>query len=107
MSFIGFWHITKMELWGEDYINMEVPAYIQVEENRLGYFQFGLVSGQLDGEIELVGGKERFWFTWDGSDEGEPMSGSGWLKLSGQNSLKGRIKLHLGDSSDFMAERVD
>ena len=86
---------------------MEVPAYIQVEENHLGYFQFGLVSGQLDGEIEIVNGKERFWFTWDGYDEGHPMTGSGWLKLSGQNSLEGRIKLHLGDSSHFWAERAD
>jgi hypothetical protein len=106
MSFIGFWHITEMEMWDNDYIKMEVPAYIEVEENHLGYFQFGLVKGQLDGEIELIGRKERFWFTWEGSDEGEPMSGSGWLELSGRNALKGRIKLHLGDSSDFWAERV-
>lgn len=107
MSFIGFWHITEMEIWDEAYIHMEVPAYIEVEENHLGYFQFGLVSGQLDGEIKLVGGVERFWFTWDGFDEGEPMSGGGWLELSGRNALKGRIKLHLGDSSDFWAKRVD
>ena len=49
-----------MEIWDEDIFNMEVPAYIEVEENHLGYFQFGLVTGQLDGEIELVGKEERF-----------------------------------------------
>jgi hypothetical protein len=106
MSFIGFWHITKMEKWDEDYIHMEVPAYIEVEEDHLGDFQFGLVYGQLDGEVIRAGRVERFWFTWDGDDEGEPMSGGGWLELSGQNALKGRIKLHLGDSSDFWAVRV-
>ena len=95
-----------MEMWDEDYINMEVPAYIEVQENHLGYFQFGLVTGQIDGEVIHAGSKERFWFTWDGFDESEPMSGGGWLELSGRNTLRGRIKLHLGDSSDFWAERV-
>jgi hypothetical protein len=42
---------------------------IKVEENHLGYFQFGLVSEQLDGEIEEVGNETRFLFTWDGTDD--------------------------------------
>jgi hypothetical protein len=36
-----------MELWDEDYINMEVQAYIEVRSDNLGNFQFGLVSGYL------------------------------------------------------------
>ncbi len=38
-------------MWDEDCLNMEVQAHIQIEPNGLGTFQFGLVSGQLDGEI--------------------------------------------------------
>lgn len=106
MEIVGLWHITEMELWDEDYFNMEVQAFIQVKENHLGYFQFGLVSGQLDGEIEKVGDEERFYFTWDGADEMDPASGNGWLRLANRNKIEGNIKTHLGDSSLFWAKRV-
>ena len=49
MSVIGTWHIYEMELWDEDYFNMEVQAYIKINSQGLGYFQFGLVSGKIDG----------------------------------------------------------
>jgi hypothetical protein len=44
-AFTGTWHIYEMELWDEDYFNMEVQAYIRIDPNNLGDFQFGLVSG--------------------------------------------------------------
>jgi hypothetical protein len=40
-----------MELWDEDYFNMEVQAYITIEPNNRGCFQFGLVSGEINGKI--------------------------------------------------------
>lgn len=45
----GIWHITNMNAWDADYINMEVQAYIRIGRNGIGEFQFGLVSGQMDG----------------------------------------------------------
>jgi hypothetical protein len=33
---------------------METQAYIEIAPNNLGDFQFGLVSGSLDGEIERI-----------------------------------------------------
>jgi hypothetical protein len=54
-----------MELWDEDYFNMEVQAYIQIKSNGIGEFQFGLVSGQIDGEIANEGNQERFVFEGD------------------------------------------
>jgi hypothetical protein len=41
-------------------------AYIKIQPNNLGDFQFGLVTGSLDGYIEKIGDKERFSFTWEG-----------------------------------------
>ena len=105
-EFIGTWHIYEMEVWDEDYFNMEVQAYIKVWPNNLGGFQFGLVSGSLDGFIEVESGKERFVFTWDGQDEMDPMTGSGWMKFNGTNEVEGLIKLHLGDRSGFSARRA-
>ena len=48
---------------------------------------------------------ERFEFTWDGSDELDPVSGSGWLRIAGDKAGEGRIKFHLGDSSSFKVKK--
>lgn len=107
MKYEGVWHILEMDLWDEDYFNMEVQAYIRIGSNGIGDFQFGLVSGGLDGEVVKTGNLERFEFTWEGQDEMDPASGSGWLKLSGKDKVSGRFKFHLGDSSEFLAVRAD
>jgi hypothetical protein len=61
----------------------------------------------LDGEVVKTGNLERFEFTWEGQDENDPAFGSGWLKLSGKDKGKGRIKFCLGDSSEFLAIRAE
>jgi hypothetical protein len=104
MEYSGKWRITEMEMWDSDYLDMEVEAYIKIDPNGSGEFQFGLVSGQIDGEVAKNG--ERFEFTWDGSDECDPASGSGWLKVADKNLLNGRIKFHEGDSSDLVAKQI-
>ena len=103
MKFAGTWHIQSMELWDEDYFNMEVQAYITIEPNYLGSFQFGLVSGALDGSISGKEGQETFHFSWEGNDENDPAFGSGWCQLNEHKTLEGEIKFHMGDSSEFQA----
>ena len=51
VNFIGTWYIYEMEMWDEDYFNMEVQAYIKIVSNSCGDFQFGLVSGEIDGKV--------------------------------------------------------
>jgi hypothetical protein len=105
--FVGIWHIYDMELWDEEYFNMETQAYIKIAPNNLGDFQFGLVSGSLDGEIERIADVERFSFTWQGQDEMEEANGSGWLQLTSDNEAFGSFSLHYGDSSGFKAIRAE
>ena len=107
MNFTGTWIITEMEMWDADHFNMEVQAYIRIGVDGLGNFQFGLVSGGIDGEAVKLGNAERFEFTWEGQDEMDPVSGCGWLMSIGQNRVEGRIKIHLGDSSAFKAVRAE
>jgi hypothetical protein len=107
MNFTGTWIITEMEMWDAEYINMEVQAHIRIGVDGLGNFQFGLVSGEIDGEVIKLGNVKRFEFTWEGQDEMDPVSGSGWLKSTGQNRGEGSIKIHLGDSSAFKAVRAE
>ncbi|HVN55658.1 MAG TPA: hypothetical protein VMT46_15090 [Anaerolineaceae bacterium] len=107
MNYAGTWQIVEMEMWDEDYFNMEVQAFIRVEPNGMGDFQFGLVSGALDGDVVKLGNLERFEFTWEGQDENDPAFGSGWLKLSGKDKVSGSIKFHLGDRSALVAVRSE
>ena len=104
--FIGKWHIYEMEMWDKDYFNMETQAYVEIGPNNLGDFQFGLVSGSLDGYLEQVDSTQRFSFTWDGQDEMDEVNGSGWLRLVSTDEIEGLINLHLGDRSVFKAQRA-
>ena len=81
IRFVGGWRIISMGIWEADYFDMDVPAYIQVGKNWLGRFQFGLVTGDIDGRIVKHPGGNRFEFTWEGTDESEPCSGSGWMSI--------------------------
>ncbi len=45
MKYADKWRITEMEQWDIEYMDMEVEAYIQIDPQNSGEFQFGLVSG--------------------------------------------------------------
>src|SRR5690242_8885921 len=78
---IGLWHITEMELWDADYVDMEVMAYIRVDENGRGEFQFGLVHGEMDCEFGIEAGESFVEFTGSGNDEMDPAQGKGFAVL--------------------------
>lgn len=105
-AFVGLWHIYEMELWDENYFNMERQAYVEIRADNLGDFQFGLVTGYFNGYLEQENSRERFVFTWEGQDEMDAASGSGWMQLSSQDEAAGLINLHLGDRSKLKARRV-
>jgi len=104
--FVGTWRIYAMELWDADYFDMEVPAFVEIRPGDLGSFQFGLVSGGLHGYLEGAPPPQRFAFTWEGNDEMDPVSGSGWLRLRGEDEVLGLINIHQHDRSRFKARRV-
>jgi len=100
--FAGKWRIVEMEVWGQDYVDMEVPGYIRIDSDGTGRFQFGLVSGDIDGRVEQCGNALRFDFSWSGQDENDPVCGRGWA-VNENGELIGRIYLHLADDSAFRA----
>lgn len=106
MDFAGTWHIFEMEMWDEDYFNMEVQAYIRIDSDKMGVFQFGLVSGDIDGKIVEYPDGKRFEFTWEGNDECDPASGFGWVRIKEKDLLEGEIRIHCGDDSTFLARRA-
>jgi hypothetical protein len=100
---IGTWNIYEMDEWDEDYLHEEGQAFIEIKENGLGEFHFAVVSANIDGEMS----EKKFEFTWEGMDEGDEISGRGWVKKKGKDKLDGYIKIHCGDSSKFKAEKTE
>ena len=101
-QFVGKWRIAEMEVWDQDYVDMEVPGFIRIDSEGTGCFQFGLVSGDIDGRLEQCGSSQRFEFSWSGQDETTPACGRGWAGIE-NGELRGRVYLHLGDDSAFRA----
>jgi hypothetical protein len=48
----------------------------------------------------------RFSFTWDGFDELDEVTGSGWMRLTSANEAVGFIKIYRGDRSTFRTRRT-
>ena len=104
--FEGLWHIVSMDAWDEDYFNEEAQAFIELEADGTGHFQFGYVQGYMDWRAGTRDGQPAAEWTWEGADgaDGTPLTGRGWAKLEGDD-LHGLIVIHLGDESDFVAKR--
>lgn len=105
-DFVGTWHIMDMGMWDEEYFNTEVQAYLRIRNSGTGNFQFGLVSGEIDGHVEKIGAERRFSFSWEGRDEMDAVSGSGWLRKSTDDKAEGMINIHMHDRSSFEAVKA-
>jgi len=100
--YIGKWRIIEMEMWDQEFIDMETEGYFLFEKGGSGSFQFGLVQGQIDYRIEKTGEVERLEFSWEGQDENDEAMGCGWALVKNDH-LEGRFFFHLGDDSWFKA----
>ena len=104
--FEGYWRITSMELWAQDFVDADVEGFIEFKPNGLGSFQFGYVSGGIDYRDDTREGSPSVEWSWDGNDEMDPASGRGWAVIDG-DKIKGVIAIHRGDKSEFEAIRKD
>ena len=104
-TFTGLWHIVSMTEWDEDFINAEVPGFIEFNDKNSGSFQFGYVSGDMDCRLTTRDGEPAIEWTWDGNDEMDHAEGRGWAVLKG-DELHGMIYFHEGDESGFVATKA-
>jgi len=102
-SYLRKWRIIEMEMWDQDFIDMETEGHFSFEKDEIGYFQFGLVQGRIDYRIEKVGEIERLEFSWEGQDENDEALGRGWAVIK-DDHIEGRFYFHLGDYSSFKAK---
>ncbi len=94
-----------MELWDRDYLDLDGPAHITFDTERLGSFQFGAVRGWIDYRVATDGGSAKVEFSWEGFNDSDPSCGRGWATIA-DDRLVGRLYLHNGDDSAFVAERA-
>lgn len=93
-----------MGVWDKDFIDLVVPGHFTFHDKGRGKFQFGAVQGYIDYRIESWGDQERMEFSWEGSDEMDPVFGRGWAIIQG-DELHGRLYFHLGDDSGFVGKK--
>jgi hypothetical protein len=96
----GTWRIVWMDVWGQDFVDMEVPGHFTFREDGTGSFQFGLVCGEMDTQIQ----GNRIEFSWVGNDEMDEASGRGCAEIA-DGELRGHIFIHQGDDSAFRARK--
>ena len=100
-KFTGKWLIEKMELWDRDFVDLNGRGHFTFEPDTNGLFTFGAMDCSMCGKRKNT----RLDFTFEGFDEGDMASRRGYVHLTGENTLSGRICFHLGDESDFTAIR--
>ena len=98
---LGKWRIFEMEMWDADFLDLVEPAYIAFDQRGHGEFVFGAVYGSLACRY----GSDSVDFTWEGSDEMDPVCGDGDAELDESGLLTGEIRFHGGDQSTFKARR--
>jgi hypothetical protein len=103
---IGRWRITEMDNWDQEAIDLVQPGFIEFDEEGLGGLGFIAVTGELDCRDADRDDRPGVEFSWQGSDEGDDVSGRGWAALNPDGTLAGHIYFHLGDDSAFRAERT-
>jgi hypothetical protein len=105
MRLAGRWRIVAMELWNTDAIELVGPGFLEFDRDRLGRLGFIAVEGQLDWREVVRDGHPGVEFSWEGDDDGDPVTGRGWAVLTGEDTLDGRIFFHRGDDSGFRVVR--
>jgi len=107
MNLVGRWRILEMDLWDRETIELVGPGFLEFRQDGTGSFRFIAVEGWMDCRPVQFASRPGVDFTWDGTDEGDHVSGRGAATLQDDGSLHGHIDFHLGDDSGFRAERVD
>jgi hypothetical protein len=77
------------------------PAFITIGRGGRSELAFGVVNASLDLEYSQI----VVFFTLEGFDEGDEVSGSGSAELQDNGTLEIEIPFHLGDEAILTAKR--
>ena len=100
-ALVGKWRIIGADLWDRDYLDLVEPAQITFAGNGHGDFAFGCVNSGLDCEYS----RRIIFFTWQGFDEMDEVSGDGSAELDDDGALEIEIRFHSGDEAILKARK--
>ncbi len=95
-----------MELWTAEDLDLLGPDHLTLERDGSGDVSFVAIDAGFDYRVVQRDGRPAVEFSFEGSDEGDRISGRGWAVLEG-DELQGRVFIHHGDDSSFVARRAD
>lgn len=98
---LGRWRIIQADLWDRDYLDLVGPACLTVQADGSGEITFGAMQASLS----IGYGLDNIDFTWEGSDEGDEVQGSGYAELLDDGSLQIEIEYQDGDEATLKAIR--
>lgn len=101
-EYYGWWRIIETGTWVEDSLDALGPALLSLTgaDDRLRmHFLLARVTAQAN--------RTGVSFMWMGAWEYDQLSGTGTAKLGKDGRLRGRISIHQGDDSTFLAERAE
>jgi len=107
MSVFGKWRITQMDVWNQEDFDLLGPVFFNFDGTRSGQFRFIAVEGWMDCRHGQRDGCPSVEFIREGNDEGDPVSGRGWVALEPDGTLSGHIYFHRGNDSGFTAIRAE
>jgi hypothetical protein len=102
--FRGKWRITATALWARADLDEFASAHITFGADRQGELAFVAIEADIDYRVGKRDGKPAAEFSWQGSDDGQPISGRGWALLD-DHQIVGRLFIHQGDETTFTAKR--
>jgi hypothetical protein len=70
-SITGRWHITEMDNWDQEAVDLVQPGFVEFGDDGLGNLGFIAVTGELDCRDADRDGRPCVEFSWQGSDEGD------------------------------------
>jgi hypothetical protein len=98
---IGRWRIVEADLWDRDYLDLDGPATITIGADNNGEIAFGALQADLDVSYS----PSTVFFTWDGCDEMDEVSGDGHAELLDDGSIEITFAYHNGDEAILKAIR--
>ena len=101
-KFRGRWRIVETSAWASDVLDLDGAAHIAFEAGSFGKLQMIALHADIDHRED----GDRIEFSWAGFDEGDPVSGRGFARLV-DGRLLGKLFIHRGDESAFVADRMD
>ena len=99
---IGRWRILEADIWDRDYLDLCGPAMITIGADNHGEIAFGAMQANL----EIGYSPSTVFFTWEGFDEMDEVSGDGDAELLNDGSIEVTFAYHNGDEAILIAIRA-